>query len=363
MNTRRTKLFSIHLLPIFIVSIIVLICNFKTGTSATKVSAFLLAPSHNNHDHKIIGTKVIAPISYITTATTHNTLHVLQQAKGDNSKKGGYQFGDITKSLINKITEKDKYEFGDLSKHIDSKVKDRLAKLSNKNEYEFGDLTKYLVQDFTNSTTKYQFGDITKEIIHRVTSKNYTMDDMAILMKALVSFGVGLTPVASILPVKLLIDLLNYSIAGDIGNKVVSSITLELDKRMKKAITGDEQYQVGDVTKKALLDYTGRDSYSFGDITKKVMGSMEEYEQQQKKIAERNLEIKERKKLGIDTYVKTDEDTNADVVIDTKATMIETIDKPTFLSDEQNYDLIAKELEAWDKKYRNELNKNDSSNK
>ena len=265
--------------------------------------------------------------SSTTTTTTSNPTSTCL-----NEKKKGYQFGDITKGLINNITKKDKYEFGDLSKHLDSKVKENIASLTNKNEYEFGDLTKYIVSDFTNST-KYEFGDITKEIIQRVKTHNYTLEDLAILVKALVSFGVGLSPVASFLPVKLLIDLLNYSIAGDLGTKVVSSITLEIDKRMKKAITGDESYEIGDYTKKAVLKYTGRDEYTFGDITKTVVESMESYEKQQKEIAAMNSS----QKMPIKDA--------------------ELAQKTTFLSNDDDFEQVSKELVLWDDKYLQALEK------
>ena len=259
----------------------------------------------------------------ITTTTTTNTCL--------NEKKKGYQFGDITKSLINKVTKKDKYEFGDLSKHLDSKVKENIANLTNKNEYEFGDLTRYIVSDFTNST-KYEFGDITKEIIRRVQTHNYTLEDLAILIKALVSFGVGLSPVASFLPMQLLINLLNYSIAGDLSTKVVSSITLEIDKRMKKAVTGDESYQVGDYTKKAILKYIGRDEYTFGDITKTVVESMETYDKQKQEITAKNSGSSSSQKM-------------------------ETMQKTTFLSNDDDFDQVLKELKSWDDKYLDSLEK------
>lgn len=35
-----------------------------------------------------------------------------------------------------------------------------------------------------------------------------------------------------------------------------------------------ENYQFGDVTKKALSGFTGKEDYEFGDVTKKIMGNM-----------------------------------------------------------------------------------------
>ena len=63
-----------------------------------------------------------------------------------SAKKKGYQFGDITKGLINSITGESEYKFGDLSKHLDREAKARVAQLHNKTTYEFGDLARYLDQ-------------------------------------------------------------------------------------------------------------------------------------------------------------------------------------------------------------------------
>jgi hypothetical protein len=91
----------------------------------------------------------------------------------------------------------------------------------------------------------------------------------------LLTFGVGLNPVASFFPVKLLINLLNYSIAGDVGNRLVAALAMEIDKRMKLALTGDSGYQLGDFSKRALLRFTGKPEYEFGDITRAVVDRLE----------------------------------------------------------------------------------------
>ena len=70
------------------------------------------------------------------------------------------------------------------------------------------------------------------------------MEDLVILFKTLLSFGVGLSPVAGLLPVRLLVEMLNYSIAGDVGNKLIASLAQEIDRRVKTALVGDENYEV-----------------------------------------------------------------------------------------------------------------------
>ena len=59
--------------------------------------------------------------------------------------------------------------------------------------------------------------------------------------------------------------------------KVTSVLALELDKRLKKSLLGDENYVLGDVTKSMIANavngYTGKETYEFGDVTRKVMNS------------------------------------------------------------------------------------------
>jgi hypothetical protein len=64
------------------------------------------------------------------------------------------------------------------------------------------------------------------------------------------------------LPVKLLVELLNFSLVNDVAGKVTSALAMELDKRLKKSLLGDENYKLGDATKRTIVDaiknYTGK---------------------------------------------------------------------------------------------------------
>jgi len=130
----------------------------------------------------------------------------------------------------------------------------------------------------------YEFGDLTKQIGTTILSKKYTFDDLVFLLKALLSFGVGLSPVASLLPVKLLVDLMNYSILGDVGNRLVAALALEIDKKAKEALTGDSDYQLGDFTKRSILQFIGKDEYEFGDISRMVVANMEQGDSKSPKL-------------------------------------------------------------------------------
>ena len=92
--------------------------------------------------------------------------------------------------------------------------------------------------------------------------------------------GASLTPIARLLPVKVLLEILNVGLAQDVGSKVLGGVAKTLDERFKSAITGDAKYQLGDLTKKQLTNavakFTGKDSYSFGDISQAVAARLVE---------------------------------------------------------------------------------------
>lgn len=182
-----------------------------------------------------------------------------------DKKDRGYKFGDITKGLLNKatskindVTGKEEYQFGDLSRHLDSKVKQRINTVTGKDEYQFGDLSRHLDEQakrkVTNYTGKedYQVGDISKEILRRIGTGEYALADVILLCKVLLTFGVGLTPVASSLPAKLLIEILEFGLAQEVGEKLMGAVATVLDERFKEAITGDKNYRIGDKTRQAV---------------------------------------------------------------------------------------------------------------
>ena len=66
---------------------------------------------------------------------------------------------------------------------------------------------------------------------------------------------------------KLLVEMLNFSLLNDVAGKVTSSLAIELDKRLKKSLLGDEDYKLGDATKRtianAVQSYTGKGACMF----------------------------------------------------------------------------------------------------
>ena len=227
----------------------------------------------------------------------------VQSATGNSE----YQFGDATKwvggkaaGAINEVTGKDacapasfnhttwsrrvdgarRYEFGDLSRWLDRSAKSKINELTGESEYKFGDLSRWLDKSAKDkvaelsSKDRYEFGDLTKLIVSRASQ--LTMKDATMLLKALLSFNVGLSSVGGLLPIKFLVEVLNYSLLVDVGERLAGMVAVEIDKRVKEALTGDSEYKLGDLTKRAVKSFTKKENYEFGDVSREVMRRFEE---------------------------------------------------------------------------------------
>ncbi|CAE7239955.1 unnamed protein product, partial [Symbiodinium microadriaticum] len=161
-----------------------------------------------------------------------------------------------------KVTGKDVYELGDLSKYLDTQAKKQVAKLTGKDSYEFGDISREIAR-------RVQESDVVDE------------EDLRLLLTTVVALGVGLTPVAHLLPVQLLLNLYTTSVEVELGNRAASKLTgalaQELDRRAKGVLLGkgNEDYVLGDLTKaqiqRSVASLTGKDKYEFGDISRALL--------------------------------------------------------------------------------------------
>ncbi|CAE8627639.1 unnamed protein product [Polarella glacialis] len=210
---------------------------------------------------------------------------VPEQPEEPEAGERGYRFGDL---FINKLTGKDSYKFGDLSSWFGGVLEKKACEITGKDDYQFGDVSRFVdsaikekVCEMTGKDS-YQFGDITSEVARRIRDGEVNSEELSLLLRVLLSFGVGLTPVAHILPVKVLLDLLTWNLQAEIGNKasgaLAGAVATELDERAKLALIGRKDYVLGDFTKeqlnKALSGITGKDRYEFGDITRSVIASV-----------------------------------------------------------------------------------------
>lgn len=202
---------------------------------------------------------------------------------GAEKKKGGYQFGDLTKSILGNtaktITGKKDYKFGDISKTV-------VKEVTGKDNYQFGDISKALdkkakakVAEYTGKEN-YEVGDISSEVLKRVRTGDYKLGDVLFLMRILVTLGAPFSGLASALPGRVLVEILEVSLAQEVSSKVLEGVAQALDKRFKESVTGDANYEVGDLTKKAIMKFVGKDGdddkYQFGDVSRSVAGKLKE---------------------------------------------------------------------------------------
>ena len=174
---------------------------------------------------------------------------------------------------------KDEYKVGDISKELDSRVKDEVAKLRGKGdgEYELGDLTLALDQmskDFTCELTgkdEYEAGDLTNEIDARVKDavasfcgkedgSEYEVGDLTREVNRRVEDRVA-------------------DFTGK-GEYTFGDISREIENKRRdwvKSYLGEEaanNYEFGDLTKKAIAGITGKDTYEFGDVSKAIFNNL-----------------------------------------------------------------------------------------
>ncbi|KAG7357522.1 hypothetical protein IV203_002210 [Nitzschia inconspicua] len=169
---------------------------------------------------------------------------------------------------------KDNYEVGDISKEIDSRVKSEVARMRGKEDYEVGDLVMVMdktAKELTSELTgkPYETGDLSKELDKRVKNAlarycgkeegDYQFGDLSKeidrRVKDRVSQYLGK----------------DYEF-GDITREVNNQRKAWVEDFLGKEAA--EQYQFGDITKKAITNFTGKDKYEFGDVTKKLMNNI-----------------------------------------------------------------------------------------
>lgn len=263
--------------------------------------AFAFRETNNSLHNRLLNADGGAPLLVVRRARRDS--HNDNNNDDDSQPGGGYKFGDLTRSLakraakrVNDLTGKESYEFGDLSRFLDAKAKARVqaikegARSSSPSsspstyKYEFGDFTRWAdalakekAAQFAGkqSSEDYRLGDISRTIVAKVRSGEYSLDDVYLALRVLLTAGFSVLPIASLLPVKGLIQLVNLGLAKDVSGRLMEVLVVALDQRMKLALAGDANYQLGDKTKEqlrlALTRFTGKDSYQVGDITKAAM--------------------------------------------------------------------------------------------
>lgn len=165
-------------------------------------------------------------------------------------------------------------------------------------------------------------------------------------LKIVAIVGVNFQPVAALLPMKVLVQMVEVSLAQDLSNKVVGVLTGEVDSRMKEMVTGDKDYQLGDMTKKAL---TGSKDYQFGDFTKGILQQMTSEDYQFGDITT-NLLTKGDKDVS-----PASSGADQPQIDDQANQTMEAWDKKYFAAKQDDAAIKRLELDSWDQKLINTI--------
>ena len=106
-----------------------------------------------------------------------------------------------------------------------------------------------------------------RELVRILEDGRWNMEDLSLLLRITLLLGAQLTPAASILPVRALLDVYGASLADELGSKVLDELGDVLKERMRRGISD------------SVRGFTGKDEYEFGDLSRaaisKATGSKE----------------------------------------------------------------------------------------
>lgn len=183
---------------------------------------------------------------------------------------------------------------------------------------------------------------VAKVLIERTASSECNLSDLMLLLKVLVMLGASFGPLAKILPVTILLDLLNVSLEARLGGKILEVLAESLDERFSAAFTAQE---LGDLAKRsltaAILTFTGKQTYEAGDIERAVAKECDE-ETSSAPVQQKTLELS----VGPE-FAQWDE-AFRESCPDIELAVAESLD----VTQNSRPSEIVSELEEWDRKFR-----------
>ena len=202
--------------------------------------------------------------------------------------KDNYEFGDVSRKFSGIVSnwtssnlQQDQdnvdenstytYRVGDVTKWLLREIRNTPSSASS---YQFGDLTKSWVSNYTGEE-EYKVGDLSRAVLRRVESGEYSVGDVFLAMRVLLWAGfTTFAPVVGNLPLTLVVNLINFGLAQEVSGRLTTALAEWLDQQLKKALTGNAKYVLGDITRErleqGLAKFTGREQYEIGDITRTI---------------------------------------------------------------------------------------------
>lgn len=171
-----------------------------------------------------------------------------------------------------------------LLQRVERRAVDEIALGSNDEDvaaeasgYQFGDITKSVVE-------------ATRGEVQRQMDADWNMNDISLLLKVGVFLGAGAAaPISGLaaMPAAALLATYGTVLKAELGVRAVQEVGVRLQERAVQGIadgvrsyTGKESYSFGDVTEATVHKVTGNEEYRFGDLTRGALKSVtgkEEY--------------------------------------------------------------------------------------
>jgi len=140
--------------------------------------------------------------------------------------------------------------------------------VSEKGGYQFGDISKAVVESVR--------GEVQRQI-----AAEWTMDDISLLLKIGLFLGAGaVAPAAGLaaMPAAMLLATYGTILKAELGVRATQEVGVRLAETATQAVadgvrgyTGKEDYRFGDLTEETVHRITGRDDYTFGDISRSLL--------------------------------------------------------------------------------------------
>lgn len=179
--------------------------------------------------------------------------------------------GSIVRQEMLALAEQNPEELEKNLPNLLGRVEQRAVEASKKSGYQFGDITKTVVES-------------TRGEIQRQLEADWTSDDVGLLLKIALFLGAGAAaPVAGFaaLPAAALISTYGAVLQLELGGRAVQELGTRVAERAKDDIaqsvrdyTGKDEYRFGDVTEATVRKVTGSNDYKFGDITRNAVKSV-----------------------------------------------------------------------------------------
>jgi len=244
-----------------------------SSSSTTSSSSYLEALPTSTNGSSMLSSSI--PKTYSPYGKKFNEEVVDSSMVGIGRRKiesGVNQFGYFSQGVIEKIANGPKEAASEFQRqYIEAR----------KSSVDIDQKIKSKVNGFTGDED-YQIGNISKAIVRKIATKEYDISELTLLFRILLALGADLSVVTGFLPFAILVQTLNLAITLELGEKLVTAFSVELNKRVdddRTSIDDNQDTQQGkttgvvelatnnSVTMSAMTDITGKKNYKVGDLT------------------------------------------------------------------------------------------------